>query len=241
MNIFKQIEYNRNSSNIVIKVDVRKHLPLYILMNNINTICYYSYIDKPKTQNDSTLLDFHKYIRVKYPTITYNQFLQDPIFNINVVFNRDGIVFKRDIKKLLFYRSLKSLNRQGSYITGLGSLIGHLTNPYDHIFSLCVKKGYEKYVQLCLLLNQEFEFDCLYFIYNKNTLLKHPRHIERVLLKEMLLYCKNYTIDTLEVEDVNINRELEHDFKAEFSKLTNIKSLKDKLQNIHSKVIENGL
>jgi hypothetical protein len=240
MNIFNTINYHSNNSAIQIKVDVRKHLPLFILMNNIHTACYYNYTANLESTEIRSLKNYHDIIVRKYPSITYQQFIKDPIFNTVIIFNRDGYVYKRDIKKLLFYKSLKSLGRQGSYLTGLGSLINNWNaNEPVFVFTLCVKKGYEKYVQLCLTLNQEFEFDCLYFIYTKNTLTKHFRSTDRILLKEMLLYCKNYKIDVLELETENINRELEHDFKNEFSKLTNIKSLKDKLNNIHLTIISN--
>lgn len=243
MNIFKSVNYNRNISTIDIKVDVKKHLSLYVLMNNIYTSCYNNYTDKPLTHlTHSNLQHYYNLFNKKYPKITYEQFIQDPVLNNIMVYNRDGYVYKRDIKNILFYKTLKTLGRQGNFITGLGSLIN--TSNFDkleYVFTLCVRKGYEKYVQLCLILDLEFEFDCLYFIYTKYTLTKHVRSIDLYLLKQMLTYCKNYKIDTLVLEDFNINRELEYDFKAEFSKLPNIKAMKDKLNSIHQLVIANGL
>jgi len=97
------------------------------------------------------------------------------------------------------YRYL-SLIGSGAYITFKNGSSSDL----EYLFCLCVKKGYERYIQLCIITKTEIEFDCLYFMYRKDLVNEHNNQIYKFLFNKVMKYCKDYKIETIPVDDLTL-------------------------------------
>lgn len=201
MNIFKQRDNFRIFSrcrDFGTNIDTDKHIPLFILNQGL----YYNLDERKGDKKPLPLLESslssslaegynHYKIFNNIKLIDLPSRYQSKLNLGNSIILSSGLYYA--------YRYL-SLIGSGAYITFKNGSSSDL----EYLFCLCVKKGYERYIQLCIITKTEIEFDCLYFMYRKDLVNEHNNQIYKFLFNKVMKYCKDYRIETIPVDDLTL-------------------------------------
>lgn len=245
MNIFKNLENGsidyRNYHLLSIKVDTSKYLPLFLLTQNL-----YMNDEYLKDEYDYYIKDLQKKSKIDIEhlksKIKEEDYFSDFNFRFGMKYYRIlGLRLKSQFKEFIFKKHLVYSSRWDR-IVGLGTLFSrsYLNSKYPYIFEfgLFVKPEFATYVKCCLILDVDFEFDCLYFLADKRYETMHPNDPRYFIYKEMLKYCKNYDIQVDHIE--NLDQQISYKISDELKNLPTFKDVKNKLAEFHNLTFNNS-
>ncbi len=189
--------------------DLNKHYPLFKLFDlsndeNLKSFTDYYINSLYFLKTNQPLLS-----RVEYNIKHLQAFLEDKRNNTLPSISSGSYNMVGRIQELINYSSLKE--RQdvvGRYVI-YSTYSMSINNEF--LFLLCIKPEYIYYVKLCILLNQEIEFDCFYILVKKGgeSLLRSRSEIRMYnIIKKAIKYygCNLIYVDSIENEvNMSIN------------------------------------